>query len=540
MIFEAKIELEDAVSGDVIATRTMSGAITDAVKNIVERGDYRDSARYNDFSVGFFSFNSFTNKTIAELLFGGIILFSNNISQDELFLSGTELLTTIAHANQNNSGSNPTMKGTLDSAIIGEDTAKFIYKFDETQGNGTMSALCITSCIGGELGGKIKEIDENYSGDALITPRGTNLELVTEYLDDNINGCVTLNADDYVLNLPSLIFIDTEGDTLYEFVFVETDPEQIGVDDFEVYRYKLSDIKSEKFQLDVAGFERVVEKQGSSSYKIQVGLNHHFVFVSGKLEDKAYMLFQNGAYELACCRINKDGYSTFASDTTSLISTLNTLYTNKGTGITITTGDIEESVSQKNCVYIGNNKVGILCGHAGDGEAGANFIGLMEYNLLTGSTTYNELAITSSLGDLIDFNNLGFSGIGYASSGYVNTEISFLFFKDEIYLWIDSYVFLVAAGQIYSDPCMYMPMSKTNRLFISTITRDILREEPYVGVLSDSRTEFTGMTTTEEGNALTSRFLKTHYIGARASFNSITKTSGNTMTVTIEIKPDPE
>lgn len=139
MVAKVRVNITDASTGVVKADVEKVGVITDCVNNIIFSPDAKIPS-------------DFYSPTLIEGLLGGLMIFNNNIDDTHLVPDVNERSTMIGNGNLSENTTSDEHKGSLVSSTVDADSTKFTWVFGETQGNGTIKSLCLTSNEGGEYG----------------------------------------------------------------------------------------------------------------------------------------------------------------------------------------------------------------------------------------------------------------------------------------------------------------------------------------------------------------------------------------------------
>lgn len=118
-----------------------SGILAEGLRNL----GYADASPYEHFA-------DKTVPSFAEIV-GGILLFENPVTADSQFMNtGNKMIGNGAYDVQN--GSEPNELGSYNSAesIITPSSITQVYDWTTSQGNGTISSVCLTSRLGGYIG----------------------------------------------------------------------------------------------------------------------------------------------------------------------------------------------------------------------------------------------------------------------------------------------------------------------------------------------------------------------------------------------------
>lgn len=158
-----KLEIRDAVTGEIKETRIEDNQVTDAVYNVINGAVARArKGNYTQVQLGT------ATEDIIRMLFGGVMVFGKSIDTSHIVPSADEMQYMVGNGNQQATISGSGFKGTLRSATVTSDTAEFIWDFASTQCNGTIASICLTSNKGGELGCLIEARDTSRYSDSFV------------------------------------------------------------------------------------------------------------------------------------------------------------------------------------------------------------------------------------------------------------------------------------------------------------------------------------------------------------------------------------
>ena len=193
------IELEDQNTGE-IETLSETNMVTNAVNDILGvnpmatmykvAGEYDDTLLWND-----------TLLPICPNMIGGILLFSNSITEaaDNLYLPSTDL--PVAYASNDVNATSNTKRGSLNltESMALTNGYKFVWEFTPSQGNGTIAALGLTSKQGGA---------DAYGSEVAVS--GTLLQTKRATLDYD---------DGFINDLFRCVSVDFENNKLYSLSY---------------------------------------------------------------------------------------------------------------------------------------------------------------------------------------------------------------------------------------------------------------------------------------------------------------------------------
>ncbi|MCD7923134.1 MAG: hypothetical protein LUG27_12035 [Clostridiales bacterium] len=195
-----KIELTDVNTGEV-TTVEHDNMMTDAVSNVLGLNLlgtlYYFGSTYSNSLNGWM-----TNLLpICPNLIGGILLFPNTLTEDSGNIYPTSENLPVAYASNDVNSSTDLQRGSLSQTEGGatDDGYQFVWEFTNTQGNGTIAAVALTSALGG-VGG-YGSIADDSSAFLLMSA-------LNQSLDDDITQLL-FNA----------VEVDFENDTVVSIAF---------------------------------------------------------------------------------------------------------------------------------------------------------------------------------------------------------------------------------------------------------------------------------------------------------------------------------
>lgn len=160
-IGETKVQLfKDGIETDITVDHNL---VTNAVANVLNGGLGKGLSVIS--TTGDTSYNIWrmykSIKSIAETLFGGVLLFGSTITEsaDHIIPTSAEIATFIGNANQGASITGSNYRGSFNAteSELTSDHAKFVWDFTTAEANGTISSICLTSDLGGENGFKFNK-----------------------------------------------------------------------------------------------------------------------------------------------------------------------------------------------------------------------------------------------------------------------------------------------------------------------------------------------------------------------------------------------
>lgn len=155
----ARIQLFDAASGNLVSEHVEENMVTKAAESALTlplRKEFAGSFHSNSVANA-----PFINRILpmATELFGGVLLFKDQIEATETTFFPPKDAVPVGHAGLAYSGASP-YKGTHNDAESGviTDTSgnpvgyKHVWDFATDKANGTVGCICLTSAGGGEVG----------------------------------------------------------------------------------------------------------------------------------------------------------------------------------------------------------------------------------------------------------------------------------------------------------------------------------------------------------------------------------------------------
>lgn len=154
------IQLFDSKTGELVNEVSESNLVTNAVSNIFNSCMQAYLVGLNSGKGRRGSINSVytlpSDLNLAQTLYGGVLVFSNSIEAniEHCIPSIDEIKSCIGYANQDTATSSSIFKGTFNSAesSISDNEIVFVWDFSESQCNGKIASICLTSNAGGATG----------------------------------------------------------------------------------------------------------------------------------------------------------------------------------------------------------------------------------------------------------------------------------------------------------------------------------------------------------------------------------------------------
>lgn len=215
------IQLFDAKTGELTDEVTKENLVTNAVRNALG-GAYNQLASGNIWSGGMLNidniYNLPSNKNFAQAMYGGVLVFSQPITEDanHCLPSIEEIKSFIGCANQSASNTGNTFRGSINSgeSEVGADYVKFVWDFNTDQCNGDIASICLTSDCGGAVGYGCDAKADSLKGMSLRDFRSDGFwdTSVAADLGDSTNGAL-VKAKGWNSNGGKCAYID--GDYLH-------------------------------------------------------------------------------------------------------------------------------------------------------------------------------------------------------------------------------------------------------------------------------------------------------------------------------------
>lgn len=155
-----KIQLINSVTGEVEKEVISENMVTNAVRNILN--PHTGLMLGNASSTNFCNFFKVLG-SISKTLFGGVMVFSNHLSEDTDYIIPTpeDRASIIGYGGQCPSLAGNKYRGTYNSAesVYTENSITHVWDFTGEQSNGLISAIALTSSWGGEGGWDTNAVD---------------------------------------------------------------------------------------------------------------------------------------------------------------------------------------------------------------------------------------------------------------------------------------------------------------------------------------------------------------------------------------------
>lgn len=405
-----KLELFDADTGILVDSVEESNLVTNAVNNIFN-GALNALASFNNNGFGTHNSLEYLFKlpdgyNLAKALFGGVLIFSKNITEDVEHCIPTidEIKSCVGYANLGLTTAGSLFKGSFNKSEseFTDNTFKFVWDFNSDQCNGDIACICLTSDAGANTGLKYNVIET--------------------YDDCHVMNFIQSNMWDKKVS----VNYNYAHNPMFKSSYSSSSSSFSGMYVYNNYLYYVSRDKVYKYSL-----ERLVSKKG-------VLLNEAFNYGSVSTYDGLITLSDYKYSKFLCT----DGDKVFELDESqSDVSTL-TLYKVSGDAIletvSIPTTNINNSiaeyfgdssasqyvVSHYRDGVINNNKIYFLVGECNNTNLSTNPNRLRMYVLsFDGTYTYKDLNITDNLVSFL----FGTTAVGGAGNAYLGVSFTKIF-----------------------------------------------------------------------------------------------------------------
>lgn len=399
-----KLELFDADTGILVDSIEESNLVTNAVSNIFN-GALNALASFNNNGVGTHNSLEYLFKlpdgyNLAKALFGGVLIFSKNITEDAEHCIPTidEIKSCVGYANLGLTTAGSLFKGSFNESEseFTDSTFKFVWDFNSDQCNGDIACICLTSDAGANTGLKYNVI-ENYNDCHVFNFIQDSMwdKKVSTYYNDAHNPM--FKSSYYQYNFSGMYVYNNY---LY---YVYRD---------KVYKYSLERLASKNGVLLNEAFN-----YGSvSTYNDLITLSDYkyskFLCTDG---DKVFELddSQSDVSTLTLYKVSGD----------AILETVSIPTTNINNSIAEYFGDSSASqyvVSHRSDGVISNNKIYFLVGECNNTDLSTHPNRLRMYVLsFDGTYIYKDFNITSNLVSFL----FGTNAVGGA--GNTSLEVSF-------------------------------------------------------------------------------------------------------------------
>ena len=226
-------------------------SVVDGSKKIIEHDNVFQNAVLAKYmrSLGYYNNNPYANSTWKgnaawRNLVGGIFLFRDSIDLtggDVAFMPAGNAMTANGSYGVTNSG-NPTELGSYNNveSVIGDHSLTFVYDWDTSHGNGTISTVCLTSETGGYIGygnpsgtaGGTRLFSANQSSNYYVTGNSQFIPQVYKNLVfktvsiDTANGKVTIDCAYVPCDKMSIFAVQNEQMEVYYTGSLPSTPDQ--------------------------------------------------------------------------------------------------------------------------------------------------------------------------------------------------------------------------------------------------------------------------------------------------------------------------
>lgn len=172
------VKLFDAETGELVQESSSENLVTNAVNNLLNGAwaaaiPGRNSGMQYASSFYSYFFGGITS-TIAEQLFGGLMVFSTALTESvtNIIPDATAIDSYIGGGYQGATLSGSTYLGTLNTASseVGDGYATFVWDFTQSQCNGAIACICLTSNVGGYTGLAVNDTDKAVVDNFIKSP----------------------------------------------------------------------------------------------------------------------------------------------------------------------------------------------------------------------------------------------------------------------------------------------------------------------------------------------------------------------------------
>lgn len=544
-----KIELRDAITGEVIDTREEHNQVTDAVYNVINGAVARArKGNYAQLQLGS------QTEDIIKQLFGGVMIFSENIDTSHLVPSADEMMTMIGNGNQQSPITGSGYKGTLRSATYNSDYSEieFIWDFSSTQCNGTIAAICLTSNKGGELGCRVEARDTSRYSDSFVYAYSDRLgydeneSLSASYPNTNILNLIGGDGNDGLRLLDGKYLVAYRGDTKYTWDLSKYKNRF----DFNENQTTLPEIQAtiEQVTTEIPGYTGNVEGNLIHGPMTDYALKGKCVYTTNN---------DNTTYTLQLTKCTKTSQSTINVPMNNIITAIKAKYDAKGCAYPdrdqTTCYNINNSLA--NCCFTWDNKLIWLVGSYNNSDTDFLNIYIQEYD---GSYVVIDTLVEDTVFyNLIDKTNLStFKGVLYGADNIFsdNSLFDIAVVDDAVYMRARDYFFLMciddeASSGVFMDnrPSFYVYNS---RYCFSRLVPDIefgytpptpenpgdpIPEPPYIAKLPFYRPlgNAVSSSSADSNNWCVNSLLRTNYLATiQIQSNPAIKTPSHVMSIT--------
>lgn len=514
---KVKVEIRDAITGEIKDTREETNMLTNSVFNIINGATARARrGNYNPIQLGT------STEDIVRMLFGGVMIFSRNIDTTHLVPDPIEAERMIGCGNQQGTIPGSGIKGNLRSAVVTEDSAEFIWDFTATQCNGQIASICLTSNKGGELGNRIEARDASRKSGSFVYAYADSLGFDKE---DDLNAAYPrtniIELQRATSNKGLKVF---DGNTITFYY---------GTDK---YTWDLSKYKN-RFDMNESQNKKIVVPYVKESGQTSTfGLS----LVQGPMTDYALMgkcVYEtsNGSttYTLQLVKCTKNSQSGVNVPMNNIITAIQALYERKGydniTNPGLIASNITDSLAETCFTF--NNKLIWLVGSYNN--SGTDFLVIYIQDFDGSYVVLDQIQEDTTFYNLIDKANMGYFKGTLLKLGTANDWFSLSAIDDMTYLTVNDYYFFLSINQesdlgIFLDnrPNFYI---KEGKFCFSRLIQDELAPYPYYRALGDAY----GAASEQYLGWCVNSLLRTNYLATiQNQSNPAIKTPSDIMSIT--------
>ena len=519
IVGKVRIELRDAKTGKLKHISEEHNVVTDSVYNIINGALARAKrGNYNSIFVG-----SSTEEAIKQL-FGGVMVFNRSIDTSHLVPDILEMSGMIGNGNQGGTVVGSSKKGTLRSATITADSAKFVWDFPSTVCNGTIASICLTSNKGGELGCNFDARDTTKNGESIVAAYGGNLaaDVANTVRYDNDTRLFSISGEGttgcWVVDGDSLVQYQWTQQASYKRVWSLADYKNM--------------FKFNEYQAHLPAISPVSEEalQDAIMSRFFRGICGNYALAG----DASYVQDNdNVTYTLTLAKYTKNGISNINVPMNNLITAVQAVYDRKGIAYETTPNNIvsaiNNAISGSNAFTI-DNKLIWFVGSMGRSEDEFLNIYIQDYD---GSfVTLDQIQTDTAF-----FNLINKAGLP-SSSGWCgfmhdrqNNNLNFRPVKhdDDNYVYLNDYLFYLGVDPngiwgcyFHNRPFFYAKLND-----IINMQDDTLSPKPYFRCLPSSQSSSTN------GDFVSTSVLQTNYLATiQNQSNPAIKTPSDIMSIT--------
>lgn len=548
-----KVVLKDAETDEIVYEREKHNTVTGAAYNVINGAVARArKANYSQLQLGS------NSEDIIRMLFGGMMVFSERPDSD-MVVPNAELMTkSLGNGNQGSPISGSVMKGTLTSATVTADSAEFQWDFSANQCNGRISAICLTSNKGGELGCRIMARDSSKNSESFIYGYSDKL-------------CSDVDTD-FSASYPRTNFLNLTGGTGNTGLKLIDGDKLVAYQgttrytwDLEKYRNTFDFTDTQYILPEIQATTETVDTPIPGYVGNDDGNLIHGPMTDYALKGKCVCTENNNnyTYTLQLTKCTRTSQSTINVPMNNIITDIKLRYADLGCDVPDDGIDTYQNINNNieyNC-FTWDNKLYWFVGSLNNSDTDFIAIYIQEYdgsftvidNLQQSGTDFDTAFL-----NLIDSSNIsGYKGVLYGDSIFgMNTwfDIAVLDHEEEItetiggetvtrtilvgapYMRVNDYWFLIdissaqgVRSKVQNRPSFYIPNAT---LCFSRLTIDSLAPLPYYRTLGNA----VGESNAYDMNWCVASVLRTNYLATIWTDSTpATKTPSHVMTVTYRL-----